>query len=163
MATDPDLAFRFDGIPPRKTLQAGRGLTADPDAPGGVRVFTREPQRAEAYWMRELFRRSLPPGWTPRDGAARVRIELVYAARKRDRLAGDALLPHTVKPDADNLVKSLLDSMTRAGVWQDDAQMFDLRVRKWRGLRPRWAVFVWFESPKPSPAAGEQGALPGFD
>lgn len=160
--TDPDLAFQFDGVPPRKTLQAGRGLVADADAPGGVRVFTREPQRAEAFWMREMFRRSLPAGWSPRTGAARVRVELVYPARQRDRLAGDVLLPHTVRPDADNLVKSLLDSLTRAGVWADDAQVYDLRVRKWRGRRPRWAVFVWFEAPRPSPAARGQGALPGI-
>ena len=155
---DPDLSFRFDGTPPRKTLQAGRGLTADPEAPGGVRVFTRAATRAEAFWMREMFRRSLPPGWTPREGAARVRVELVYPARKRDRLAGDALIPHTVKPDADNLVKSLLDSMTRAGVWVDDAQVYSLTVQKWRGARPRWAVFVAFdEAQRAEPK--EQGRL----
>lgn len=160
---NPDLAFRMAGMPPRKTLQGGRGLAADPDAPGGVRVFTKGPQRMEAAWMRGEFARRLPKGWTPRTDPARVRVELVYPARKRDKTEGEILIPHTARPDADNLVKSLLDALTRAGVWADDAQVWDLRVRKWRGARPRWAVFVWFESPTPFPAAaGEQGALPGI-
>lgn len=43
-------------------------------------------------------------------------------------------------PDADNLVKSLPDCMTRAGVWVDDDQVCELRVRKWRGMCPGRAV-----------------------
>ena len=134
------------GMPPRKTLQGGRGLTADPEAPGGVRVFTKEPQRMEAAWMRGEFARRLPAGWTPRTDPARVRVELVYPARKSDKakVAVGKLIPHAVRPDADNLVKSLLDALTGAGVWADDGQVWDLRVRKWRGERPRWAVFIWW-------------------
>ena len=143
----PDLAFRMDGMPPRKTLQAGRGAYVEN---GEVRFFTSPEVRAEAWQMRAEFKRQLPAGWRARRDPVRVRVELVYAMRKpeRERLEGTAaaemLIPHVERPDADNLVKSLLDSMTRAGVWEDDAQVHDLRVRKWRGMRPRWAVFVWF-------------------
>lgn len=146
-ASGPDLAFRVDGVPPRKTLQAGRGARVED---GEVHFFTRADTRAEAWQMRAEFRKRLPAGWMPRSDPVRVRVELVYPLRKRDRErlegagAGDLLLPHVERPDADNLVKSILDSMTRAGVWEDDAQVCDLRVRKWRGVRPRWAVFVWF-------------------
>lgn len=149
----PDLAFRVEGIPPRKTLQSGRGAYVE--AGGKVRFFTRAGVRAEAWEMRAEFARQLPEGWTARGDAAKVRVELVYPLRKQERerlvAAGavDTLLPHVERPDADNLVKSLLDSMTRAGVWVDDAQVCDLRVRKWRGMRPRWAVFVWW-LPAPS-------------
>lgn len=141
----PDLAFRMDGIPPHKTLQAGRGARVEN---GEVRFFTRADTRAEAWQMRAEFSRRLPSGWRAKGGPVKVRVELVYPLRKRERErlegAGDLLLPHVERPDADNIVKSLLDSMTRAGVWADDAQVCDLRVRKWRGARPRWAVFVWF-------------------
>lgn len=143
---DPDLAFRVAGMPPRKTAQE-KGMVADAFAPGGVRVFTKGPQRMEAWWMRAEFARRLPPGWRARKEGARVRVELVYPLRKSDKCAPGGLIPHTVRPDADNLVKALLDALTRARVWEDDAQVWDLRVRKWRGEVPRWAVFVWFEEP----------------
>ncbi len=99
----------------------------------------------------------------------RVRVELVYPFRKaeRERLEGTAaaemLIPHFERPDADNLVKSLLDSMTRAGVWEDDGQVADLRVRKWRGMRPRWAVFVWFMPPPELPRRKRGGPREGED
>ena len=166
----PDLAFRVDGVPPRKTLQSGRGVYRD--ASGEVRFFTKAGVRAEAWQMQAEFRRQLPGGWRAWEGAVKVRVELVYALRKpeRERLVAagcpDMLLPHVVKPDADNLVKSILDSMTRAGVWADDAQVCDLRVRKWRGVRPRWAVFCWLlpDTPLPKVPRGRkpepgQGAL----
>lgn len=108
------------------------------------------------------FRRQLPGGWTPRKGACRVAVELVYPATKRDRLADGDVIPHAVRPDVDNLVKGILDAMTKAGVWVDDGQVWDLRVRKWRANRPRWQVAVWFETPTPSPAVSSQGTLPGI-
>lgn len=157
----PDLVFQMDGMPPRKTLQSGRG--AYTDERGAVRFFTRAGVRAEAWEMRAEFSRRLPSGWTARGGPVRVRVDLVYPLRKaeRERLEGtagaDMLLPHFERPDADNLVKSLLDSMTRAGVWEDDGQVQDLRVRKWRGMRPRWAVFVWFMPPPELPHRKRKG------
>ena len=34
------------------------------------------------------------------------------------------------KPDRDNLDKSILDSITAAGIWVDDAQVCDSRISK---------------------------------
>ena len=156
----PDLLFRVDGLPPRRTLQAGRGAYVEG---GKVRFFTRPGARAEAWQMTADFRRQLPAGWTARTGPCAVRVELVYPLRKMDRAEGETLIPHDVKPDADNLVKSILDALTRARVWEDDGQVADLRVRKWRGRRPRWAVFVWFEASEPSPLVSAQRSLPGME
>lgn len=39
--------------------------------------------------------------------------------------------PHTVKPDADNLAKMYLDTMTNAGVYLDDAQVNSLSLQKY--------------------------------
>lgn len=36
----------------------------------------------------------------------------------------------TTRPDADNYIKELKDTMTEAGFWLDDAQVVDLRVVK---------------------------------
>ena len=38
--------------------------------------------------------------------------------------------PDKRKRDLDNILKSLLDSMTHAGVWEDDSQIQDLRIYK---------------------------------
>ena len=109
---------------------------------GGVRVFQDEEHRREAWEIRGEFQRQLPAGWVAKDDAAEVEVVLVYPQRTTDRLEGDAMIPHTERPDADNLLKTILDSGTRAGVWTDDSRIFDLRVRKFRGARAWWQVSV---------------------
>ena len=42
----------------------------------------------------------------------------------------EAFMPDRRRRDLDNLLKSLLDSLTHAGVWQDDDQVHDLRIRR---------------------------------
>lgn len=140
----PDLTFRIRGLPPRRTAQQ-KGYCRDDKVPGGVRVFTKPEVRKEAADMIGEFRRQLPEGWIPRGGATRCRVDLSYAARALDRLPGDLYLPHTERPDVDNLVKAILDAMTRAGVWKDDAQVWLLTVSKVRRTVPRWTVRVWFD------------------
>lgn len=40
--------------------------------------------------------------------------------------------PKTSKPDTDNMVKALKDALTRAGFWQDDAQVFmETTIKVW--------------------------------
>lgn len=38
--------------------------------------------------------------------------------------------PKTTRPDSDNLAKQLLDALERAGFFKNDAQVADLRVRR---------------------------------
>ena len=144
----PDLTFYAPEPPPHRTLQGGRGARV---CGGKVRFFTRKAERLEAERMRDFFKAGLPHGWKPRGGPCKVRVELIYPARKQDRMADGVLLPHATRPDADNLVKSLLDAMTRAGVWEDDGQVFNLSVCKYRCRRPCWRVSVWFDHPRARP------------
>lgn len=54
-----------------------------------------------------------------------------HVAGKRGRpLKESAPLCHTVKPDADNAAKAVLDALQHSGLWHDDAQVSDLIVRK---------------------------------
>jgi Holliday junction resolvase RusA-like endonuclease len=43
---------------------------------------------------------------------------------------GAARPPHTGKPDIDNLLKSTMDALTVAGVWEDDAQVIQTAAEK---------------------------------
>lgn len=141
-APSPDLCFVFPEVPPKHTLQAGRGVQVTRN--GKVRFFTRKRAREEATALVWKFKSALPAGWKPRGEAVRLEIMLVYGARRADRLTGDGMVFHTERPDADNLTKSILDSMTKAEVWLDDAQVCDLSVRKRRSALPRWECRVWF-------------------
>jgi Holliday junction resolvase RusA-like endonuclease len=40
-------------------------------------------------------------------------------------------VPHTKKPDTDNLLKAVMDSLTEAAVWRDDAQAYWTEAVKW--------------------------------
>ena len=44
------------------------------------------------------------------------------------RVVIEAFPPDRRKRDLDNVLKSLLDSLTHAGVWEDDSQIEDLRI-----------------------------------
>ena len=46
------------------------------------------------------------------------------------RVVIEAFPPDRRKRDLDNVLKSLLDSLTHAGVWEDDSQIQDLRIYK---------------------------------
>lgn len=43
---------------------------------------------------------------------------------------GAAYADHTAKPDIDNLVKGVMDAMTRAKFWQDDCQVCNVAAFK---------------------------------
>jgi crossover junction endodeoxyribonuclease RusA len=44
------------------------------------------------------------------------------------RVCIEAWRPDNRKRDLDNLLKAALDSLTHAGVWEDDSQIADLRI-----------------------------------
>ena len=62
----------------------------------------------------------------------RVTIDAVFARPKAIIWKTRAMprLRHTSKPDADNLAKGTTDALNGIA-WQDDAQICELRVRKW--------------------------------
>lgn len=42
----------------------------------------------------------------------------------------DGPVPHTAKPDTDNAIKAVMDTLTTIGVWRDDAQVVSLAAEK---------------------------------
>lgn len=43
----------------------------------------------------------------------------------------DCIIPHTSKPDIDNLLKAVMDALTTIGVWRDDTQVVELTTWKY--------------------------------
>lgn len=83
----------------------------------------------------------------PHDGS--VEVDFVATFRPADSwpkwkrlLALDSQLPHTAKPDLDNLVK-LLDGLN-GRAWVDDSQITTIRARKCYGETPSTHVMLTF-------------------
>lgn len=55
-----------------------------------------------------------------------------------------AVVPDKRKRDLDNIIKPILDALTKAGCWVDDSQVKDLRVTKIGVLKPGHVrVIIW--------------------
>lgn len=67
----------------------------------------------------------------PLAGPLSVRMLLLFPRPSRLRWKTKPMprVPHTSKPDAENVAKAALDSLTGL-LWVDDSQVFDLRVKK---------------------------------
>lgn len=69
--------------------------------------------------------------------AYRDAVRTLIAESRLDRFSGpvavdiQAYPPDRRKRDIDNVLKSLFDSLTHAGVWDDDYQIEDLRIRRY--------------------------------
>ena len=53
----------------------------------------------------------------------RLNIQFYFPAPKEMEITED--VPHDKKPDTDNLEKAVMDAITNAGIWKDDAQVYD--------------------------------------
>ena len=74
-------------------------------------------------------------GWLPYENQVRAEIEVLVAVpksdsktKKKDKIEG--MIRPTVKPDCDNLAKSILDSLNGLA-YQDDKQVVELFVKKY--------------------------------
>ena len=79
----------------------------------------------------ELWRAGRPE--TPWLGAVRITVDAYF--ERPDRLckkkSPEGRIPHTAKPDRDNVDKAVLDALKDVGLFRDDAQVCDGCVRKW--------------------------------
>jgi Holliday junction resolvase RusA-like endonuclease len=60
-----------------------------------------------------------------------VRLRVNFFLPRPKAMKEGAAVPHTKKPDVDNLLKAVMDSMTAAGVWKDDALVYATEADKW--------------------------------
>lgn len=90
---------------------------------------------ARETWM-SIFREFAPS--TPLVGPIRARLELTWPFRKGDGMAVRAhgRIPCDVKPDCDNMAKTIFDVMAVCGYFRNDAQIWSLQVAKYFGANP---------------------------
>ena len=109
-------------------------------AGGFVRMYT--PDTADGMKTGlavEAIRQMTTCGWRrDYDGPVSVTIAAIMARPQahflRGKLRPGAPELHPYKPDVDNIAKAVLDALTKARVWHDDAQVHWLLVRR------RWVI-----------------------
>lgn len=57
-------------------------------------------------------------------------------SKKQRQAMLDGVIPHTKKPDCDNIAKIILDSLNEVA-YNDDKQIYRVTVEKWYSDRPR--------------------------
>lgn len=117
---------------------------------GGVRFFhTSEYQAAEKELVLALTGQKTRQGIDTIRQACRVRVELLFPYRAAEKAAirkAGIPVPHTVRPDLDNLSKLYLDALVKSGWIEDDSLIYVLTLEKWR-VAPdevgiRYAIFT---------------------
>lgn len=83
----------------------------------------------------------------PINGPVAAEIEFFYPLPKRfnkkDRAAAlNGQIFPTVKPDIDNVVKGIFDSLNKIA-WEDDNRVVALITRKYYSTQPRIVIKVW--------------------
>jgi len=90
---------------------------------------TREYEDAVALGLRAGM------GATPAlTGPVHLRLRFVFARPQRMKASPDQEIPHTVRPDLDNLCKAILDAANGI-LWADDTQVASLEASKCYGRK----------------------------
>lgn len=108
------------GMPRMRTRRTKFGILhyVPPKAPG---TLFRNAIRLKAVEQKKLV------------GPVALRIECLFAmptSWSKAKKAKHFGKPHTQKPDGDNVAKAVMDGLTAAGVWPDDAVVWSLEIRK---------------------------------
>lgn len=89
------------------------------------------------------------PAWDPTEGAVKIDIIARFPApkswsKKKTAMAYADEIHKTTKPDADNIVKAVLDGLNGTA-WSDDSQVIDQRCRKDYYPAGELLVTIWVE------------------
>lgn len=142
MATVFDFILKADGwTPPTTTSQASMRILKTK----GGKHFIGKYANSKAKQVQKTFQLLLAPHkpGVPITGALSVEITYRMPYRKTEKRSHlrNEWMPHDTRPDADNLLKLLLDSMNNV-FWNDDAQISYLSIYKQRGHDPHIRIKI---------------------
>lgn len=145
------LCFAVPGEPcakgrPRIAVIAGHARAYTPaktaNYEGVVATFALA-AKAESSWDEEAA-----------NGPIRIMVTATFSRPKRLlerskrtnelRHASEGRMPHTSRPDLDNVVKAVVDGLNRCGIWRDDSQVCSIEASKWYAATNEDA-HVWVE------------------
>jgi Holliday junction resolvase RusA-like endonuclease len=89
--------------------------------------------RATESELASIFLTKRPGNDFPKDKPIAVSLAFYYPYRKSEKksiVKSGEIIPHTSKPDLDNMCKGCADVLTRCGFWNDDSQIYSLSLSK---------------------------------
>lgn len=97
---------------------------------GKARVYDSATAEGWKGLIAEAARKYLPK--EPIEGPVSVYCRFLFKRPQRLMRKKDPIerIPHTAKPDRDNLDKAVLDTLTQIGFWRDDSQVCAGKVEK---------------------------------
>lgn len=114
----------------------------------GGKTVTRTPEATVVYenLIRTEYSRQCGDFRFPDSEYVDLRVIAYYgipasASKKRQRMMENGEIRPTKKPDIDNILKVVADSLNDRA-YHDDAQVVDAQARKWYSRRPRIEVVV---------------------
>ena len=122
--------LRFENGMPKGTSQE-KGECIRYKISGGRRVpYIHHFKKAAVGSARQIFEYSLKRYRPKKPSTAPISLTLIlyFDIKGPKKLWGT---PKTTRPDCDNYAKELIDSMTTLGFWEDDAQVYELKVKKY--------------------------------
>lgn len=60
-----------------------------------------------------------------------LRLQLVFVHKRPARIKSNRRTPKTTKPDIDNLIKMVMDALTKSGIWLDDNIVTEVAASDW--------------------------------
>lgn len=110
--------------------------------------ITRTPEQTVLYenLIKTEFRRQCGQQRFPDDAIIDMRIIAYYtipssASKKKQELMELGVIRPKKKPDADNIIKIVADSLNEIA-YKDDSQIVDCQIRKWYSRQPRIEVTI---------------------
>ena len=131
--TPVPIRFRIDCVPPTATAQQKGAFVCG----GRVRFYTKKKVRQSENFLAALISMHVPdvPFYVP----VSLTVRWTFPFRKSERrsvVKAGKDVPHTSRPDLDNLEKNLLDVLTRLNFWTDDSLVAEKSTSKSWGPRP---------------------------
>ncbi len=122
------MKFWINCVPPKTTHQASLRIFKRKD--GRQFVGRASKGKKTAQMLVALLIQHKPS--VPFDCPVELIVEWHYPYRKSEpKKNKDKSIPCATRPDADNILKGLIDAMTSAGFWKDDNLIFKLKFAKY--------------------------------